>query len=826
MRAILRGLLVGALLSWARAPLGLDLFQWPAVGGRTAYAWRSAAVLAAAIGLFRARQVSLPVRLLLGVAVGFGLHALLLANWGSPSGMSALATAILVALVLLRVLRAGPAEAAEDAAAPKLLELVGLAAAAAGAAIACEGVARHVRLLGCALAQDDAVFACVFLGLVIAGGAAFGWATAARGLRGLSLPAGLAASAAAGFVSIVVLRRLSVEESYAKYLHLYGLDPSLRGTLAYDALIAAACFVAPGLLLGAALLGAHGRKRVFAVLVGGALGLSLLPGLLAIAPGSTTADVQPSSTELVPLGLLVAAGGALVAILSLSDRRAFARWAGIAVVLLLAMPALLVQTKPVHVLSPWATRQTFPLMVTDAPEGLLTVESYGLLDGSWAFATLDRRTLTPPGEENAADEMRLRGSFDLLPPDRRAAGGIRVLLVGQLTPQRARVMADCGATRIDRTAAWHAAMERMEGVFWSQLPPEEARPAGSILAPAAARRSLDAGEYDLVIVPCVPGDAPRTRAVEVPPATTVVRWLGIDEPAASRDLGTSVAFTADGFDLPAVALLTHAAPAEGSGELAPLLLAAGEPRSAPTPWSWLGRRKSERGDDRADRSRAALMERLAEAARGGASEDLAAGLAAFYSAQEHSSQFESPEERTELPAAALARFRSAALAGPPGPFLRRTWDRLARILVRKRWVEETYTYAQPVAAAHHPWPSLEVALAQADLESLEPKDALARLEPLVAAGEIRFDLFELLGRVQCALGSSEKALEAWKRAVELPTSDRRARKKVILAVARTGDPVGIAGARQLLLESPTDTELRAVLMKPVGSGPAPDPCSP
>lgn len=824
MLAILRGFVAGLILSCTRAPLGIDLFQGPAVDGRVSYGWRSGAIVALAIGLFLARQAILPVRLILGCAFGFGVHALLIANAWSPSSPLSLGATALLGLALLAAPGRKTPKPEEDSVPPKFLELLGLAGAGAGAAIALEGVARHVRLLGGTLAQDDAVFAVVFLLLVVAGGVTFGWLTAARSLRGISLPSGLAASASATFVSLVVIQRLSVKLSYTRYLRSFGLDPSLRGTLAYDALIAAACLVAPSLLLGAALLGARGRKRIFGLLIGGALGLSLLPGLLALAPGSTTADVQSSSTELIPLGALLACGGALVAILSLSDRGAIARWSGITIALALAAPALFVKVRPIHVLSPWATRPTFPLIVSDTPEGLVTVESFGLLGGSWAFATLDRRTISPPEEQIAADAIRLRGSFELLPAGRRSGGKFRVLLLGQLTPERARTLAACGAIRVDRTAAWHKAMERVEEVMWSQLPVELAQPEGSILTLAEARDRLARAEYDLVIALPVPGDAPRTRAVDAPATTTVVRWLEIDEPVVARDLGDTVALTSDGFEHPVLGLLTNASLVEGDGEWAPLLLRAGEPTSVPTPLAWLLRRKSERGDARADTSRAAIMERLARAAQGGPQEDLLAGLAILQAAQERSSQFETPEERTELPEACLSRFRSAVLAGPPGPYLRRMWESLARILVRKRWIEEIYTYVQPVAEKHHPWPALEIVLARADLESLAPKDAVRRLEPLASVAPRSFELFELLGRAHCALGEGSKALEAWKEAANLPGDDRVARKKVILAVARTGDPVGIAAAQRLLLEMPEDVDIRTLLQHPAGAGPVTDPC--
>jgi hypothetical protein len=68
-------------------------------------------------------------------------------------------------------------------------------------------------------------------------------------------------------------------------------------------------------------------------------------------------------------------------------------------------------------------------------------------------------------------------------------------------------------------------------------------------------------------------------------------------------------------------------------------------------------------------------------------------------------------------------------------------------------------------------------------------------------------------------------MEAWKRAAPLPTTDRAARRKVVLAVARAGDPVGIEAATKLLMELPSDSDLREVLGRPANLGPISDPCS-
>src|SRR6185295_19066635 len=156
-------------------------------------------------------------------------------------------------------------------------------------------------------------------------------------------------------------------------------------------------------------------------------------------------------------------------------------------------------------------------------------------------------------------------------------------------------------------AAWSDAMERIEATFFENRP----RPAGEILPPAEARRRLRAGAYDLVVVPPVPGDAPRANGVDAPATTTVVRWMELDEPAQHRDLGSSVVLSADGFDHPCVGLTTNAIAPDGKDPSAPLCLNAGAPSAAPVPIAWLTARCSDRLDERTDRSRAAMLARLA-----------------------------------------------------------------------------------------------------------------------------------------------------------------------------------------------------------------------
>ncbi|HEV8112554.1 MAG TPA: hypothetical protein VGR31_07240 [Planctomycetota bacterium] len=823
MRNLVRGLVAGSVLSCLRAPLGVELLEWGAVGARTSYEWRTAALAVVALGAWAAGQATLSVRFLLGILVGFAIHGLFLANVWSPGGTVSLALTACAGFALLAAVRSPAVDVAGDP--PKFLEMIGIAVAAAGAAIALDGVAREVRIFGAGLAQDDSLSVVVWIALATAGLLSFGWIAGARVLRGISLPIALAGCACACRVSLAVIARLVEPRGLGAYLKHFGLDASRHGTLAYDALISAAILVVPALVLGAGLAGARGRSRILAVLLGAAVGLFLVPSLLALDPRANSADAQPSCAEIVALGGLVAALGAVVAILSLSDRGAVARWSGIGAALALAAPALSGKAEPVHVLSPWARRPVFPSYVADTPEGLVTVESFGILGGAWVFVTVDRHLVTPDFDDAVADALRFRSTIELVPPEHRRAGGIRMLLVGQLSPERARILADAGVRRVDRTAAWWSSMSRVEDALWAALPEDHARPEGDIVAPSEARARMARGDYDVVLAPPVRGDAPRAGTVDVPESTTVVRWIDLDEPAVHRKLPERVAVLLDGLERPALALVDHGA-ASSAGPYAPLLVRPGPARAAPTPLAWLLVPHAERDDARATAARAAMFTRLAAGERGGPLEDTTTAFELFFDAQVPSSQFETAVDRVELPDACLDRFRAAALAGAPDPSLRRTWETIAQVLAGKRWIEKIYAYARPVAEKNRTWPALEKALAKADLESLQPQDALHRLEPLRLTIPEDFELWYLLGNAQCAAGDPSAATESWRRAVWLKTSDRLAKRKIALALTRSGDAEGREAARGLLLETPGDEELKALLTQPTPSGPLPDPCSP
>src|SRR5207247_5989876 len=133
--------------------------------------------------------------------------------------------------------------------------MLGLFVAGGGVAVALESVARHVRLFGAGLAQDDTVFGAVLLLLVAFGAAAFGWIAARPSARRLSFPLLLGASAVAAFASLSVINGINDTRGFDRFLRRWRLDTSFHGTLGADALISAACFIVPAFALGASLRG-------------------------------------------------------------------------------------------------------------------------------------------------------------------------------------------------------------------------------------------------------------------------------------------------------------------------------------------------------------------------------------------------------------------------------------------------------------------------------------------------------------------------------------------------------------------------------------------
>jgi len=806
------GLVCGWILSRLRVVPGFDLLDGPVSDAGGALLVRGGAVLLVGLVLRNVGR-DLGAAFLVGLAVGVAAHGLV---FGGPLGLPAF-DLILVALVLLGVFgwsSLREARRADELPVPAVIgERIGLFLAGGGAALVLEVVARHLRLLGGGLVQDDSAFAATFALLVALGGVCFGWIANTAKLERWIFPWLVAATAAGCYWALGTVAEVGQILDFGRFLARYGLDASWHGTLGANALLAGAVFVLPAFLLGIALRGARGAGSLSSCLYGAGAGLALLPRLLHHDPALATNVSELFAAQLLPFGLLTTLLGAGLALLSVPCCTKRGRWITFAAVLPLGLPVLLVDSKPLFLLSPWERRPTMPYLAFETPEGLATVEPG---EGGLKVATLDRRLLSPGLDAVRADSRAIEVSFLALPREVQAARNVRVLLVGQLTQVRAAQLTRQGATRVDRTGAWHAAMPRLE----SELLKDYTPPPGDVIGTSAAEDRLEAGQYDLCIVLAIDGDPPQWRGIgELASSTVLVRWSRIDQPIAaelpgSRFAGSDereplYALTGGGLENLMLGVLDGAVrPVPGEpGRIEIVRLEGAPPRTRPFT------RLLERKRWRAASATELVAFALAEQNEGG----LVRGLDAFTRLQTPSSPFETDSQRVELDESVLVILRDAALAEPPSAYLREVWSWLARVLAGKRDVSAIETHLAPLAARWAPWPELEVALARADLEALDPEAAARRLEPLAAASESTFEVLSVLGEAREQIGDGRGAVQAWKRALELRPGDEGLGRRLAMARVRAGDPGAEEEVRRLLEEHSEDEELRLFL----GPGPFP-----
>ena len=359
----------------------------------------------------------------------------------------------------------------------------------------------------------------------------------------------------------------------------YGLDVLDSGTRLWDFVIAAPILVLPAFGVGVAVLCTERCSQLASLTLGAACGLLLLPRLTGFeathGPGGELL-LSSASGGLVRLGALLAASG-----------RSSRSWCGARPAPGSAPPRL---SRPCSASprcscrSPGASGSSRgacapvqPTLELELPEGLLTIEPSELgID----HVRLDLRALTPPASKAPFDRRFIERACGYLDPEKLAAGRARVLLIGQLTPGRALLLRGLGVAEIDRSAAWHEAMPLVEKRLFDglELPP------GEVLAPAEALRRAEAGTYDLVLVPPIPGVAPRLPAWE-PAGTIVVIGLDATGSCAPLELDSDVGVATDLVDLAVLVMR-----GEGSDATAGLV-PSGAPAPAATPWATLGERR-------------------------------------------------------------------------------------------------------------------------------------------------------------------------------------------------------------------------------------------
>jgi tetratricopeptide (TPR) repeat protein len=797
LRGTLRPLGLGAVLGLAlalgRAPLGVDLISTSAVAASEAFAWRGFAL--AGVALVLGRCAGSRPRLgtiALGAALAFALHAALLSDtWRLEhprSGWLVLAFALVGGWILRPRGHAllGPDEQARLG----LVERLGWLVAGAGAAVALEAVARPLRLLGGAGAVDAQVFAGVFLALLAAGAVCFAGLVPER-LRPAACALALVGGALACAESLRPLQEWSSRTGLDAFFRdpRWQLDLSHRARLSGEALMGLRTWILPAFALGAALAWATRGPRAGWIVFGAALGTALMPAVLTATAGFERDVLDELPSIRVGLGVALAAVGAATAVAGTRSLPALARWVP---ALLCAGAAGVVLGLPrarVLPLSPWENIPVQPVWMRDTAGGLLTVEH--MFEGG-RVVTLDRRRLTPTDVELEFDELALRSAWERVDPALREP---RVLLIGQLTPARARVLRELGAAAIDRSASWHAWMDELEVLLFDGDP----RPPGAILG---ARELARSGPWDLIVAPAVAGDAPVVRAEDPEQGPRVV-WCSARSDLARRDWGERVGLSLSGLEDFLIA------PRQPAG------VRAARPGGGPAPWRRLMLREIERGQAQV----AATLERLARGAADSEHAALAEGLALHAAAQRRSSPWESQAQAIELDARALELLAQAALAEPPDAFVRALWNELAHILVEKRAVALTEELLPELARRWAPWWQLERALARASLELLDPDGAAESLLRVVAERPLDLD-----ARLECAvaLSMAGRPAEAVAQleAIEAVQPDRRdVRRLLAMELARLGDARAGPLLERLLAEDPDDEQLRAF------QGPGPYPAA-
>ncbi|MCK6445195.1 MAG: hypothetical protein L6Q99_02280 [Planctomycetes bacterium] len=829
------GAMVGVAASLARAPLVGSLFEGPAAASLRSGVWRATPFLALAVGLLLTRRAATPrpIALVGGGAVGFALHALFLQpafEITSPLGLGLVGAAVLIGVAVFardavsaatKPVEATDAIAARDPAGasspPSGLRIACLVFAGACATIALEVASRPLRQFGSS-ADEQTLFALAFAACLAVGASAFAGLFAGERARG-ALPALLVAATVGVWLSLATLSEIRTRDGLDAFLRtaLFGLvklDLSRRGMLDANLLIGARVLVVPAFAWGAALVCVRHAHELAGVALGIALGLVAGPSLAAsggLIDGEALAVAAKDALE--PLALVAAAAAALALLLE-------RRWIAGAAAVLLGVAAWFLPARSTVVITPWDRFPAEPRAWVDHPLGLFTVEP--TVDQEYVV-TLDRRRITAVGAAAKAEEAQVATMWRALALPNQ---GVRVLLVGQLSPRRAQILGAFGAASIDRTGAWHAAMAPLEDALFEGAP----EPAGEILSPTAAS-ARPAKTWDLVWMPATESSAFDVPALPAEVAPTFV-WQPIDAWVADRELSAGAPWSSDvvlaGFGLDRLAFGSfasatqpnRASDAQRAGAVdagavdagavdagAVEWFAAAERVAPPNLWT----RSRTRGFQREFDAQTAAAKRLADSARGA---KLPEALLRYFELQVRSSPFETEAQRIELDAETLDRFRDAALEAEPGLFLRRVWDGLARVLVEKREVNWILSHVEPLAVRYPGWAALERALAAAYVEALDPATAAEHFERAITAEPFDLTLYAPCAEAWIRAERPERAVDRMRQALEIQPRRREWERLLGIALVRAGDRSGRELLQTLLLEDPDDEMLLPYLGEP------------
>jgi len=491
---------------------------------------------------------------------------------------------------------------------------------------------------------------------------------------------------------------------------LVGLDVADAGTWAFDLLITVVALGPLALLSGSLLHLAHQGRMFLALLAGTGIGI-------AVEPLISEACTHPDAAFASSWPTIAVAGGICMALVG-------AIWRPQNSTILAAIFGCLAlwwfAPGPAPVLKAWVRFATQPEWVVEHSVGEIALTPG---HGGNPRVTLDQRALTGANVRAGIDAKILaRSAKDLT----FAAETPSALLVGQLDLPRSLGLIDLGFERADRTAFFHAAMPRLEKELFDQAP--AGRVPGEILAPGDAWKRLQDGAYDLVLVPAIPERTPNLPLLtDLPPRTRVMAWLDGGAAVARMRLPKRILLVADGvFDLCVGVQLAGAdrdedwfTPGPAAQEPIALKRLSKRPAAWPNLYRALLLERCATGEETSD----AIQPRA----------DFLRALAAILRAQKPSSPFESRAEAFEINNKQMTDLAATVQAGASGRFVEETVFGIARVLVKKRRVEAIQEYLAPISTTWGRPLELELALAAADIESLDAQSALKHLQGFVTS---------------------------------------------------------------------------------------------
>ncbi len=534
------------------------------------------------------------------------------------------------------------------------------------------------------------------------------------------------------------------------------------------------------------------------MLFGAALATLLVPTALA-SDSLLASDLQPSLRLILwGMGLLAITGTWTW----LAQKRKVHAGVGLIAGVLLTVT---LPQDPILVPRPWQRTKVEPIWMVETPQGQLAVTS----NGAGAYqALLDQTPLTADGLNGRLNDRCMAVSMGLLETKTRAKA--RILLIGVLSPHTADHLQKLGASHIDRvvpfnSAVGHACESSLAGGEKYERPP------GDMIDREEANARLKHGDYDLVLalptpgVDCVPPSFPKD------PKAVMVFWYALDGLQGTRTSNRQGLLCSDGLARFAFAWTSSVALDNASETSATsATLAAGGGGLSRLRWHTLRRW---------DRTPLGFAQSLGSFSQEADETDalLFGTLQDLFAAQTLSSPFETEFQRFELPREQVSRLVQALERGPSTPFYLEIAGGLARTLVGKRDVGAIMEFLPSLSKAMGEPYELERSLARAELESLEPKAAAARLQRLRQAWPAEVGLLEELGT---ALDQSEQHASAagvWETLRGIHPNEWHFEKAWILSLVRAGDARAPAALKTALSRHPEDHDLLEVSQ----SGPLP-----